>query len=162
MRFAVRRKGVAETIIVTQMKPNGGVVSCSGDFDGWKVNNLKPIEGLYWCSCSCSGFDVVEYAVYRSPKCAPIIVTWAPFREQARSQQGRRCTEHVVTLRLFIDFANRRKQELFVCYVEFSMANDRVPCFSLFHMLLELGCGLHMLATPAAVYSVVESRSAPR
>ena len=78
---------------------------------------------------------------------------FAPFREQAGSQQGRGCIEHIVTLRLLIDLAKRRKQKLFVCFIDFSMAYDRVPRARLFRMLCELGCGSRMLAALVAVYA---------
>ena len=36
---------------------------------------------------------------------------FVPYREQAGSQQGRGCVEHIVTLRLLIDLAHRKKQK---------------------------------------------------
>ena len=82
---------------------------------------------------------------------------FAPYREQAGSQQGRGCIEHIVTLRLLMDFARRKKQRLFVCFVDFSMAYDRVPRAGLFRMLRDLGCGARMLAALAAMYAVTFS-----
>ena len=78
---------------------------------------------------------------------------FVPCREQAGSQKGRGCIEHIVTLRLLIDFARRKKQKLFVCFVDFSMAYDRVPRAGLFRMLRDLGCGARMLAALAAMYA---------
>ena len=52
---------------------------------------------------------------------------WTPDREQAGAQQGRGCQEHIVTLRLLMDYAPCKKNELFVVYEDFSKAYDRVP-----------------------------------
>ncbi|CAL4124081.1 unnamed protein product, partial [Meganyctiphanes norvegica] len=45
-----------------------------------------------------------------------------PYREQAGSQVGRGCIEHIVTLRLLMDVARRKKLKLFITFVDFSKA----------------------------------------
>ncbi len=56
-----------------------------------------------------------------------------------------------------MDFARKKKQKLFVCFVDFSMAYDRVPRAGLFRMLRDLGCGARMLTALAAMYTVTLS-----
>ncbi|MPC44065.1 LINE-1 retrotransposable element ORF2 protein [Portunus trituberculatus] len=82
---------------------------------------------------------------------------FTPHREQAGSQAGRGCLEHVVTLRLLCDIAKRKKFKLFVTFVDFSQAYDKVPHDVLFEVLKRLGCGITMLLDLAAVYMCTNS-----
>ncbi len=82
---------------------------------------------------------------------------FTPFREQAGSQKGRGCVEHIVALRLITDLCKRKKLLLYVSFVDFSAAYDRVPRKRLFTMLRDLGCVAVMLAALVAVYSVTRS-----
>ena len=50
-----------------------------------------------------------------------------PYREQAGAQAGRGCLEHIMTLRLLIDFAKKKKIKLYVIFVDFAQAYDKVP-----------------------------------
>jgi len=76
-----------------------------------------------------------------------------PDREQAGAQPGRSCTEHIVSLRLLMGYAKHTRSKLFVLYVDFSKAYDRVPREGLITALKALGCGALMLATIAMIYS---------
>lgn len=80
-----------------------------------------------------------------------------PFREQAGAQEKRGCLEHVVSLRLLCDLARRKKFILFVVFIDFSQAYDRVPRHVLFRVLCRLGCGSIMLCALIAMYKVTES-----
>ncbi len=80
-----------------------------------------------------------------------------PYREQAGSQRGRGCIEHIVTLRLIIDFARKKKSKLFVTFVDFATVYDRVPRAVLFIILKRLGCGAVMLAALVSMYTVTQS-----
>ena len=82
-----------------------------------------------------------------------------PYREQAGAQSTRGCVEHniIVTLRLLIDLAKRKKLKLYVTFVDFSKAYDLVPRNQLFIILKRLGCGMVMLATLVAMYSMTEA-----
>ena len=80
-----------------------------------------------------------------------------PDREQAGSQAGRGCIEHVVTLRLLCDIARRKKFKLFVTFIDFTQAYDRVPRGVLFEVLKRLGCGATMLVALVAMYRITHS-----
>ena len=81
------------------------------------------------------------------------LVTWyVPCREQARSQAKRGCIEHIVALRLVIDRCTRKKTPLFIAFVDFSKACDRVPRNYLLNMLKVLGCGGVMLSTLTSLF----------
>ncbi len=89
--------------------------------------------------------------------CSRLRQWFKPFREQAGAQQGRGCVEHIVSLRLLCDMAKRKKLKLFVTFVDFKQAYDRVSRQKLFRVLCRLGCGAVMLCTLMAIYSITES-----
>ena len=82
---------------------------------------------------------------------------FAPYREQAGSQTGRGCIEHIVTLRLIMDIARRKKFKLFVTFVDFSKAFDCIPRYKLFLTLKRMGCGLTILMALVAMYEYTNS-----
>ncbi len=69
----------------------------------------------------------------------------------------RGCIEHIVSLRLLCDMVNRKRLKLFVTFVDFSQAYDRVPRHVLFRVLQQLGCGSVMLCALVAIYTLTES-----
>ena len=79
-----------------------------------------------------------------------------PYREQAGSQAGSGCQEHLVTLQLLTDVARRKKIKLFITFVDFTRAYDKVPRNTLFYILKRLGCGTVMLFAITAMYKVTE------
>jgi exonuclease III len=76
-----------------------------------------------------------------------------PDREQAGSQRGRGCIEHILTLRLLINFARHKRRKLYLLFIDFSKAYDRVPRHQLLERLTSLGCGAAMTNTIAAIYT---------
>ena len=78
---------------------------------------------------------------------------FTPDREQAGSTKGRGCLEHIISLRLLIDYAKCKKAPLFIVYVDFSKAYDRVPRNLLIEKLNRVGCGTIMKRTIAKIYS---------
>jgi hypothetical protein len=75
-----------------------------------------------------------------------------PDSEQAGAQKGRSCTEHLTTLRLIIDFAQHKRKKLYIVFVDFSKAYDRVPRAFLIRKMQELGCGFVMTNAITAAY----------
>ena len=95
--------------------------------------------------------------LYDMVLCSRLMQWFSPYREQAGGQPKRGCIEHVVTLRLLLDLAKRKKLPLFITFVDFSQAYDRVPRNTLFCMLKRLGCGAVMLAALIAMYHATRS-----
>ena len=89
--------------------------------------------------------------------CSRLKQWFRPYREQAGAKEGRGCLEHIVSLRLLCDMAWRKKLTLFVTFVDFSQAYDRVPRHTLFRVIRRLGCGSVMLGAFVAMYSITES-----
>ena len=58
-----------------------------------------------------------------------------PDREQAGAQPLRGCMEHIVSLRLLMNFCFRKRKKLFIVFVDFSKAYDRVSRKILFTIL---------------------------
>ena len=94
--------------------------------------------------------------LYNTVLAARLKQWFVPFREQAGSQAGIGCVEHLVTLRLLMDVA-RRKIKLFVTIVDFSRAYDYVPRLNLSMLLKRMGCGATMLLALAAMYRCTNS-----
>ena len=71
---------------------------------------------------------------------------------QAGGQEKRGCPEQNMTLRLLIDYAKGKQVKLFICFIDFSKAYDRISRRKLFILLAELGCGHIMLSAIQAIY----------
>ena len=71
---------------------------------------------------------------------------------QAGGQDKRGCVEHIAALRLIIDYAKNEKKKLYIIFVDFSKAYDRVPRKILFDILKKLGCGKRFLRALIAIY----------
>ena len=95
--------------------------------------------------------------IYDMVLCARLSQWFQPCREQAGSQVGRGCVEHIVTLRLLMDVARRKKLKLFVTFVDFRRAYNCVPRHKLFSVLKRMGCGMTMLVALVAVYRYTNS-----
>ena len=64
---------------------------------------------------------------------------------QAGAQKGRGCIEQIMTLRLLIDLAKHKKERLYVLFIDFSKAYDKVPRNKLVEYMKSIGCGREML-----------------
>ena len=111
--------------------------------------NPKNYRGITVINCLAKLYDMIL--------CARLETWFKPYREQAGAQKGRGCVEHIVTLRLLTDFAKKKKNKLFVVFVDFTQAYDLVPRDMLFQVLKRLGCGTAMLAALIAIYRVTNS-----
>ncbi len=60
--------------------------------------------------------------------CRRLTLWFSPFREQAGSQRNRGCIEHIVTLRLLIDYAFCKRKKLFIVLVDFSIQSLDLYC----------------------------------
>ncbi len=112
-------------------------------------NNPNDYRGISILNSMARLFDMVL--------CDRLSHWFRPVREQAGAQRGRGCLEQIVTLRLLIDTAKRKKQKLFIMFVDFSKAYDLIPRNKLFTVLKRLGCGMVMLGALTAMYRVTQS-----
>ncbi len=112
-------------------------------------NNPHNYRGISILNAMAKLFDMVL--------CDRLSHWFRPLREQAGAQKGRGCLEQIVTLRLLIDTAKRKKQKLFVMFIDFSKAYDLIPRNKLFAVLQRLGCGVVMLGALTAMYRVTQS-----
>ena len=88
--------------------------------------------------------------------CCRLQQWFQPYTEQAGAQAGRGYLEHIMTLRLLIDLAKTKKVKLYVIYVDFAQAYDKVPRAVLFSILKRLEFGETMLLRLVAVYKVTK------
>ena len=71
---------------------------------------------------------------------------------QAGSQEKRDCLEHILALRMLVDYVKQSKQNIFILFVDFSKAYDRVPRKMLFKIFKKLGCGKRFLQAVMKIY----------
>lgn len=76
-----------------------------------------------------------------------------PSMEQAGGQKHRSTEEHIITLRLVMSFAKKKKKKLFICFIDFKKAYDKVPRIALIQLLIEYGCSASMILLIANMYS---------
>ena len=106
-------------------------------------------RGITIINCLAKLFDMIL--------CKRLQLWFQPYREQAGSQRGRGCLEHITTLRLITDFAAKRKIKLYIVFVDFAQAYDKVSRVVLFSILKRLGCGATMLLALIAMYKTTQS-----
>jgi hypothetical protein len=74
---------------------------------------------------------------------------YRPMPEQAGAQKERGCAEQIAALRLLIDTARSKKLPLFITFVDYEKAFDRVSRQTLINLLAEKGCGSRFLSALA-------------
>ena len=98
--------------------------------------------------------DVIS-KIYDYILCNRLMKWFVPDREQAGALPGRSCIEHIVALRLLFEFfRKKRTTTLFVLFVDFSKAYDRVPRTALIRTLIQLGCSTVMLMAIVSMYKM--------
>ena len=71
---------------------------------------------------------------------------------QAGAQKGRSCLEQIITLRMLCDYALYKKCKLYVLFIDYSKAYDRVSRQKLIQVLKSRGCGKVMIKAIQSVY----------
>ena len=95
--------------------------------------------------------------IYDYILCNRLTQWYTPDREQAGAQKIRGCIEHLVTLRLIIIDCFGKKLQLYIAFIDFSKAYDRVPRNKFMDTLKRLGCGCVMLLALIAMYKITKS-----
>ena len=115
-------------------------------FKKGRANLCDNYRGISMLNCLAKVYD---YVLYRR-----LILWFTPSREQAGAQQGRGCIEHIISLRLLMDYCVSKKCKLYIVYIDFSKAYDRIPRDKLVVTLKRLGCGAVMLSALMSMYRV--------
>jgi len=68
-----------------------------------------------------------------------------PTPEQAGAQKNRGCEEQILTIRLLIDIARKNKQELYIAFIDYQKAYDKVNITKLIEKMDRKGCGTKFL-----------------
>lgn len=76
---------------------------------------------------------------------------------QVAAQKQLGCNEHIVTLRLMCDYAMYEKRKLYVFFIDFSKASDRVPRDKLMESLKHLWCGKLMVKAICAIFTCTKN-----
>lgn len=81
---------------------------------------------------------------------------YKPHEEQAGAQKGRGCSEQILAVRLLIDVARKSKKTLFLCFIDFEKAYDRLDRYQLMKRLDSRGCGSRFLNALQQSYARTE------
>ena len=76
---------------------------------------------------------------------------------QAGAQKGRSCLEQIFTLRILCSYALSKKCKLYVLFIDYSKAYDRVSRRKLIEVLKSRGCGRVMLKAIQAMYTCTKN-----
>ena len=118
----------------------------------FKKGNMGDVNNYRGISIVNSISKVYDYILNNR-----LMLWFKPDREQAGAQPKRGCTEQIVTLRLISNYCFKKRKKLYIGFVDFSKAYDRVPRGTLFKILASLGCGAAMLAALITMYCVTRS-----
>ena len=77
---------------------------------------------------------------------------YRPRPEQTGAQAGKGCIEQILSLRLLIAYAKSRRLKLWILFVDFTQAYDRVPRDKLLQELKRAGCGKRFVLAIRAMY----------
>ena len=77
---------------------------------------------------------------------------YKPNYEQAGAQEGCGCNEQILTVRLLIDVARKTKLPLYIAFVDFQKAYDKVDRLKLLNYLDQCGCGFKFINALKASY----------
>ena len=112
-----------------------------------KVFNIFK-KGLRWNPENYRGISIMPaIAKLYDMILADRFVKWCkPLPEQAGSQSGRGCEEQILTLRLIIDVARTAGYVLYIAFVDYVKAYDKVDRLKLLQHLDDRGCGSWFLS----------------
>ena len=82
--------------------------------------------------------------------CRRFLAWYKPLFEQAGAQKKRGCEEQIFVIRLLIDIARKCKLPLYIAYIDYMKAYDKVNRTVLLKMLYAAGCGTVFLMAIAA------------
>ena len=71
---------------------------------------------------------------------------------QAGVMEGRGCLEQICTLRLLCDYVNYKKFKLYVLFIDYRKAYDKLPSSKLIEYLKSVECGRRMLKAIYVMY----------
>ena len=129
--------------------------------ENWSIAKLVTVfkRGDRKLAGNYRGINIINSIakLYDMILCSRLQQWFIPHREQAGAQPKRGCLEHIVTLRMLVDTAKRKKKKLFITFVDFSQAYDRVSRKKLFSLMKNMGCGMVMLGALVAMYKSTQS-----
>ena len=82
--------------------------------------------------------------------CKRFMLWYNPKYEQAGAQKNRGCEEQILTLRLLIDIARKSKRTLYITFIDYVKAYDKVNRYKLLQILDSKGCGSKFLKALAS------------
>ena len=92
--------------------------------------------------------------LFDSILCERFKLWYKPQYEQAGGQAGRGCAEQIMTVRLLIDIARKKGRTLYITFIDYQKAYDRVNRLKLLQFLDRKGCGSVFLEALRKTYAM--------
>ena len=96
--------------------------------------------------------------LYDSVLSARLQLWYKPLEEQSGATKGRGCSEPILVIRLLIDIARKTKKKLYICFIDFEKAYDKVNRHELMKRLDSRGCGTKFLNALRSSYQNTSGR----
>lgn len=91
--------------------------------------------------------------LYDSVLSSRLQLWYTPLEEQSGATKGRGCSEPILIIRLLIDIARKTRRKLFICFIDFEKAYDKVNRYELMKRLDSRGCGTKFLNALKSSYA---------
>ena len=119
-----------------------------------KVFNIHK-KGNKLCPQNYRGISILNAIakVYDLVLCNRFTLWYQPREEQAGAQKGRNCEEQILVIRLLIEIARKCRKTLFITFIDYQKAYDKVCRWKLLQHLDRKGCGNVFLKALASCLS---------
>ena len=126
----------------------------------WAYSKLLVIfkKGLRLLCGNYRGISIndVLYRIFDKILYNRLTLWYVPSREQAGCQKNRGCADQIIALRLLTDYSKKSRKKLFLLFIDFEKAYDKVPRMKLLGELKRLGCGRVFLTILSLIYSNIK------
>ncbi len=106
-------------------------------FKKGQKSNPENYRGISIISAIAKVYDMILSARFN--------LWYHPTPKQAGAQKNRGCEEQILTIRLLIDIARKNKQELYIAFIDYQKAYDKVNRKKLIEKMDRKGCGTKFL-----------------
>ena len=119
---------------------------------GLSQNCSRRVKEVYMATIA--GYQLMtHYRIFDKILYNRLELWYKPTREQCGAQKNRGSLEQILAIRLLIDYSRKSKKKLFLLYIDFEKAYDKVPCKKLLEELKYIGCDQLFLTTLSSIYS---------
>ena len=115
----------------------------------WSVTKCFTIfkKGDRMCPSNYRGISILSVLpkLYDTVLANRFKLWYHPREEQAGATAGRGCEEQILTVKLLIDIARKTKRQLYIAFIDYQKAYDKVNREKLVELLIQASCGTKFL-----------------